>query len=195
MTGTGPVGIRPAARLVGEGFTSQLLHKWRIAPTTGTGFIICLMSETSETPTVRTATATEPAPAAVEPAHYHRPPRVFQAAAWVAIVAGIVFIIAVIFFTGYTLGRHAGFHGGHHHKHHAAWMHHHGPGGPGGPGGFGPGGPGGPGGQGLQPGSPGPSAVRPSSMGPGHIPPSLFHPATVSPGALGQAPTFVVLGG
>ena len=60
------------------------------------------MSETSENPTVRTSTATAPAPAAVEAAPY-RTPRVFLAAAWVAIVAGIVFIVSVIFFTGMAL--------------------------------------------------------------------------------------------
>lgn len=42
------------------------------------------MSETSETPT--------PPP--------HQTPKVFKAAAWVAIAAGTVFIVAVIFFTG-----------------------------------------------------------------------------------------------
>ena len=64
-----------------------------------------------------------------------RTPRVFAFAAWVAIVAGIVFIVAVIFFTGFTLGRHAGHHGGFHHKHHAMMMHPHRFGGPGGFGG------------------------------------------------------------
>jgi hypothetical protein len=85
------------------------------------------MSETSETPTVRHSTAT--APAAAEAVAAYRAPRVFQIAAWVAIVAGIVFILAVIFFTGFILG-HRGGHHGHHHKHHAM-MHHRGPGGPG----------------------------------------------------------------
>lgn len=59
------------------------------------------MSETSETPT--------PPP--------HQTPKVFKAAAWVAIAAGTVFIVAVIFFTGYILGKHAG-HGGFHHRQH-----------------------------------------------------------------------------
>lgn len=72
-----------------------------------------LMSETSETPT----TATSTAPYALVPAP-HKTPKVFQVAAWVAIVAGIVFIVAVIFFSGYSLGRHAGHHGGFHHGHH-----------------------------------------------------------------------------
>src|ERR1700733_2936281 len=95
---------------------------------------MCLMSETSETPTVRSSTATALAPA--EPVVVHRAPRVFQAAAYVAIVAGTVFVLAVIFFTGFMLGKSAGHHGphGHHHKHHAM-VHPHRFGGPGGPGG------------------------------------------------------------
>ena len=61
------------------------------------------MSETSENPTVRSSTATAPAPAAAAEALY-RTPRVFIAAAWVAIVAGIVFIVSVIFFTEWRWG-------------------------------------------------------------------------------------------
>lgn len=124
------------------------------------------MSETSETPTVRTSTATAPAPAAVEAAPF-RTPRVFIAAAWVAIVAGIVFIVSVIFFTGMALGHHGGGH--HHHKHHAAWMRQHRMGGPGGPGAGGPAGvqQGGP--ASATPGAPGPSQV-PSSVAPSRTP-------------------------
>src|ERR1700761_1781858 len=131
---------------------------------------MCLMSETSETPTVRTATATAPPPLA--PAEVvHRTPRVFQFAAWVAIVAGIVFIVSVIFFSGYALGKHSG-HGHHGHKHHAMMGHPHRFGGPGGPGGaWGPGGPGAlpPGGAPAAPapGAPGPSQI-PSSVSPSH---------------------------
>jgi hypothetical protein len=44
-----------------------------------------------------TVTATDPKPRN----------RLYQAAAWVAIVAGTLFIIAVIFFTGFVLGRHS----------------------------------------------------------------------------------------
>ncbi len=124
-------------------------------------FIMCLMSETSETPTVRTSTATAPAPAPVEAAPY-RTPRVFIAAAWVAIVAGIVFIVSVIFFTGMALGHHGGHH--HHHKHHAMFMHPRGPGGPGGPG-AGPAGTQGGGPASASPGAPGPSQI-PSSVAP-----------------------------
>ena len=132
---------------------------------------MCLMSDTSDTPTVRTATATAPAPASTEAAPY-RTPRVFQFAAWVAIVAGIVFIVAVVFFSGFILGRHAGHHGGfHHHKHHAMMMHPHRFGGPGGPGGPG----GGPaaiqqgGAASVTPGAPGPSQI-PSSVLPSRTP-------------------------
>ncbi|MCV7029276.1 hypothetical protein H7I03_08715 [Mycobacterium sherrisii] len=131
---------------------------------------MCLMSETSETPTTRSATATAPVPA--EPV-VHRPARVFQAAAWVAIVAGTVFIIAVIFFTGFLLGRSTGHHHGHHHHHkHHAMVHPHRWGGPGGPGGGPIGGPGAnqPGGPGsVAPGAPGPSQI-PSSVAPSRTP-------------------------
>jgi hypothetical protein len=123
------------------------------------------MSETSETPTVRSSTATAPAP--VEPVVVHRAPRVFQAAAYVAIVAGTVFVLAVIFFTGFMLGKSTGHHGhhGHHHKHHAM-VHPHRFGGPGGPGGqWGP-----PPGV-NQPGAPG--AVTPGAPGPSQIPSSV----------------------
>lgn len=64
-----------------------------------------------------------PPPAYVPPAPDHRPaPRdhkgnkLYKAAAWVVIVAGVVFIVAVIFFSGFALGRHSGggSFGGHH---------------------------------------------------------------------------------
>lgn len=45
-----------------------------------------------------------------------RPPRLYQAAAWVAIVAGIVFIVGAVFFTGFFLGRHGGGFAGRHHR-------------------------------------------------------------------------------
>ena len=125
------------------------------------------MSETfntPDTPTVQTATATAPAPATH--AASYQTPRVFLGAAWVAIVAGIVFILSVIFFTGMALAHHGGHHRGfHHHTHHAAmWMHPHRFGGPGSPGG-----PGGPGAH--LPGAPG--SVTPGTPGPGQIPSSV----------------------
>ena len=126
------------------------------------------MSETSENPTVRSSTATAPAPAGPAP-YVYKTPKVFKAAAWVAIVAGIVFVVSVIFFTGMKLAHHGGHH--HHHKHHAAAFMHHRMGGPGGPGGqFGP--PQAPQGAvqgGPAAGTPGPSQI-PSSVAPAHTP-------------------------
>ena len=49
-----------------------------------------------------------PPPAYTEPPHAHRPNRLYQAAAWVAIVAGVMFIVGAVFFTGFALGRHSG---------------------------------------------------------------------------------------
>ncbi|OSC26652.1 hypothetical protein B8W69_15670 [Mycobacterium vulneris] len=150
------------------------------------------MSETSETPTVRHSTAT--APVAAEAAAAYRAPRVFQLAAWVAIVAGIVFIVAVIFFTGFILGHRGGHHGHHHHKHHHAMVHHRGPGGPGSFGGPGaPGGQGGQNGPGATSAPPATSGVRPSGMAPGQLPASVFHSAATAHGAPGQAPSVIVL--
>jgi len=57
----------------------------------------------------------ETTPVPPPPPHKHRPSRVYQAAAWVAIVAGVVFIVGSIFVTGFVLGRHSG--GGH------GWQH------------------------------------------------------------------------
>jgi hypothetical protein len=58
------------------------------------------------------------APVPPPPPRKHRPNRVYQAAAWVAIVAGVVFIVSAIFFTGFALGRNSdGGFGGHHRGH------------------------------------------------------------------------------
>jgi hypothetical protein len=78
------------------------------------------MSETptsSEPATGPVATSPEPAaappPAYVEPRRHNR---LTVVAAWVGIVAGVVFIVAVIFFSGFVLGAHSG--GGHRGGHH-----------------------------------------------------------------------------
>ncbi len=80
------------------------------------------MTEThasSEPATGPVATATPPPPRHVPPAPAYgqasperRPSKLYRAAAWVVIVAGVVFIVAVVFFTGFILGRQTG--GGHH---------------------------------------------------------------------------------
>lgn len=71
------------------------------------------MTETPEpatTPVVATSQQDPVAP---------RRSRLGTAAAWVGIVAGVVFIVAVIFFSGFILGAHSGGHhrGGHHGGH------------------------------------------------------------------------------
>jgi len=52
------------------------------------------------------------------PAYEHRPDRLNRALAWVGIVAGSLFIVATVFFSGYVLGQNAGggefHHGGPH---------------------------------------------------------------------------------
>ena len=65
----------------------------------------------TETPEPRTETPTavattgrswEPSPA------WERPSRLNQAAVWVGIIAGVVFIVAVVFFSGFFIGKHSG---------------------------------------------------------------------------------------
>lgn len=136
-------------------------------------WIMQFMSETPEFETEPTtspvATAPPPPayaerPAYVEPVR-RKPKRLFQAAAWVVIVAGSVFIVAVIFFTGFILGAHSGGHRGHHHGQNMGMMHHEGP----------PMMPmrpsfifpGGPGGSDIFPGGPGQFGPGPGNSGPG----------------------------
>ena len=123
------------------------------------------MSETPEHPTRPTSVAT---------VDDRRPSKLVVIALWVAIVAGVVFTVAVIFFSGFALGRHAGGGGFHHkqfgHGHENGMIFHRqgppmGPMGPMGPGpwqgpGFGPGqGPGQQGAPGSTPTPPAPSTT------------------------------------
>src|SRR5689334_11217974 len=77
-------------------------------------------TSSSDEPTTRpVATSTEPTAHSThverdQSTHVERDrrhSRVTAVAAWVGIVAGVVFIVAVIFFSGFILGAHAG--GGH----------------------------------------------------------------------------------
>lgn len=90
--------------------------------------------------TDKTDPAAETAPVAATPAdttvsaadQQHRPNRLYQAAAWVAIVAGTIFIVGTVFFAGMVVGHRADGHGPHRGGHDSG-MHHRGHMGPGGP--------------------------------------------------------------
>jgi hypothetical protein len=62
------------------------------------------MTETPESTVEATTVTGQPG--------YNAPSRLGQVAAWVAIVAGIVFVVAVIFFSGLFLGWSSGIHNG-----------------------------------------------------------------------------------
>jgi hypothetical protein len=86
---------------------------------------------------------------ASEPVAVRERSRLSTIAAWVGIVAGVVFIVAVVFFSGFVLGAHGGRGGGGHHRGGPGMtMNHEGPMMRQGPGFVFPGGPGGPGMQG-----------------------------------------------
>ncbi len=143
------------------------------------------MSETPEDPAETTTEIATPTAHPAEPVIVERKPnRLYQVLAWVGIIAGTVFIVAVVFFSGFILGKASGGGHGHfrnNHHGHEMMMERGGPppfmrpgfggGGPGmfgpgpGPGNFGPGpgnfGPGGPGGPG-QSGGPGQPTQTPA---------------------------------
>jgi len=156
----------------------------------GASIIEVMSEQTPQTPeSPETPTDSFPPVAASDtaaPAAEHKSGKTHTILAWVGIIAGSVFIVATIFFSGFFMGAHAG--GCHHgwHKHHhgkdssqfsgdhegrggwGGWHHgHHGPGmwhpmGPGGMGGPGfPGGDGGPAGPGG-PGGPGSQPAPPA---------------------------------
>jgi hypothetical protein len=133
----------------------------------------------TETPEPRTEpTTVAPHVVATQPrADKHR--RLYTVAAWITIAAGTVFIVAVIFGTGFIIGKHSGGGWGHHgfgHHHHGEYGMFHNDGPPMGPmgpwqlpGNWGPGGPGGSGG-------PGPGNFGKPGVGPGQPPPATLPP-------------------
>jgi hypothetical protein len=107
-----------------------------------------------------------PAPAVVS----DRPNRLYRTAAWVAIVAGTLFIVATVFFTGFFLGRHSGggwHYGGDRHHGGGGWHSQHRPSGPMGQ---------------LGPGQLGPGQMGPGQMGPGQMGPGEMGPGQRGPG-------------
>ena len=72
------------------------------------------MTETPESRTEPTAVAATERRPAESPAR--RPNRLNQIAAWVGIVAGVVFIVAAIFFSGFIIGKHSGGYFGRGHR-------------------------------------------------------------------------------
>ncbi|RFZ07797.1 hypothetical protein DSM43518_03221 [Mycobacterium marinum] len=114
------------------------------------------MTESPESPTQPSGST--PEDRAAEPALPHQrqqaqPSRLTQVLEWVGIVAGVLFIIAVIFFWGFFMGRASGDSYGWHHGDHAAHM--------------GPGGSMGKCGMKM-----GPGQMGPGEMGPGQPPPT-----------------------
>ncbi len=126
------------------------------------------MSQAPESPSE--STTVTGAPRADVPAHddgrYGRSSRLNQAVAWVVIVAGVVFIVAVVFFSGFFVAWSSGDHYGHH-RGYCPMM---GPGGTMGPGGM------------MRPGQMGPGGMMPGGpMRPGA-------PTTTSPAASTPTP-------
>lgn len=136
--------------------------------------MIGCMSETAEPATTPTSTTTPPPPPPPPAGHHvpehRRPSRLSQALAWVGITAGVVFIVAVVFFSGFFIGKHSG----------PGYDHLRGPGGlhmlhRGGP----P--PMGPSGEWPGPGRMGPGPMGPGQTGPGG-PTNTPSPTTTAPG-------------
>lgn len=130
------------------------------------------MTETND------STATKPETVVVaESDGRHRPNRLYQALAWVGIVAGVLFIVGMVFFAGVFLGRTGGY--GWHRGYHTGQM-----------------GPGGPAGQcpmmrggGMGPGMMGPGMMGPGMMGPGGIDPDEMGPGGMMGPGRGPAST------
>ena len=120
------------------------------------------MSETNEPATTPTSTTEPPATAAAgrDVTEHRRPSRLFQALAWTGITAGAVFIVAVVFFSGFFIGKHSGPGYGHLRGPGGVHMLHRGGPPPMGPGGEWPG-----------PGRMGPGQMGPGQMGPGQMGP------------------------
>jgi hypothetical protein len=107
---------------------SQQVHNGNLTGAVVAPGIMHFMSETPQyehDPTTSPVATAPPPPSTYEhqPAYVEpvrKPNRLYQVAAWVAIAAGSVLIVAIIFFSGFALGAHSG--GGHHGGHHGQGM-------------------------------------------------------------------------
>ena len=70
---------------------------------------IGFMTETPDSPTAPATITASP------PTERGGPSRLAQVALWVAIVAGLVFIVSAVFFSGFVVGKHSGGYGRFHH--------------------------------------------------------------------------------
>ena len=128
------------------------------------------MTETPETRNEPTAVVPDRRTTEEMPRH-GRPNRVNRIAAAVGIVAGVVFIVAAIFFSGFVLGVHSGSSFGRDHRGGEAGMMNRDGGQPMGPGGM------------MGPGQMGPGQMGPGQMGPGQqqLPPTPVNPNSLRP--------------
>ena len=133
------------------------------------------MTETPESRAEPTTVTGEPRavekPRRYDDDRYGRPNRLSQVLAWVGIIAGVVFVVAVIFFSGFWIGRVSGHHYGWHRGYYNCGQM--------GPCQTGTGPMMGPGGM-MGPGQTSPTTTSP--MGPG----GMMGPSTTSPGGPGQ---------
>jgi hypothetical protein len=79
--------------------------------------MVVMTETTPEDPSVTTDAAEPPRRDGRWDKYHRRGARPFRLAAFVITLAGIVFIIAVIFWSGFVLGAREGGEGGHHHGH------------------------------------------------------------------------------
>ena len=126
------------------------------------------MTEAPESRTEPTAVATEHRRVEPRP-EPNRSNTLAQLAVWVGVIAGVVFVVAVIFFSGFVIGKHSGGDFGGRHGHGRGMYHERGPSQMG-PGGM------------MGPGQMGPGQMGPSGpMGPGQQSPTTTPAVPASP--------------
>ena len=75
------------------------------------GYVCGIIPKMTETPESRAEPTTVTGQSSYDD-RYERSGRLSQVSAWVGIIAGVVFVVAVIFFSGFFLGWSSGGHGG-----------------------------------------------------------------------------------